>query len=89
VFEAFYKYGLEGDSAAACPGDEAVDEAADAECLPVFDKYVGTPYDDSALFFTVIRPSESTWREGDRTVVCALSEEDESEMTGSAKGSGR
>lgn len=86
VFEAFHKYDLEGEDD-AYPGDEAVKEDADAVCTPIFEEYVGTPYEESALYVTVIRPSESTWSDGDRTVICVLHEEDESEMTGSAEGS--
>lgn len=89
VYEAFHSYDLEGAEDAEFPGDEAVLEDADGECRPAFEEYVGTPYDDSALFITVIRPSEATWGEGDRTVICALNDEDEEEMTGSAEGSER
>jgi hypothetical protein len=87
VYEAFYKYDLEGGSDAEYPTDEGVLEDAEAECRTAFQEYVGTAYDESALFITVIRPSETTWTEGDRTVICALNEEDETEMTGSAEGS--
>lgn len=86
-YEAFLNYDMtEGDDE-AYPGDEAVLSDADGQCRPAFESYVGTAYDDSALYITVIRPSESTWGDGDRTVICVVNTENAAtEMTGSAEG---
>lgn len=87
-YETFLNYDMTQGDDEPYPGDEAVLDDADGQCRPAFEEYVGTPYDDSALFITVIRPSESTWGDGDRTVICVLNEEDaESEMVGTAQGS--
>lgn len=87
-YETFLNYDMTQGADETYPGDEAVLDDADGQCRPAFEEYVGTPYDDSALFITVIRPSESTWGDGDRTVICVLNEEDaDTEMTGSAQGS--
>ena len=61
--------------------------AADEACRPAFEDYVGVAYDDSEWFGTFINPSEETWAEGDREIVCVLHTEDETEVTGSAEGS--
>lgn len=86
-YEAILNYDMTQGDDEAYPGDEPVLDDADGQCRPAFEAYVGTPYDDSALFITVIRPSESTWGDGDRTVICVLNEENaDTEMTGSAEG---
>lgn len=86
-YEAFLNYDMTEPDGEAYPGDEAVLADADAQCRPAFETYVGTAYDDSALYITVIRPSESTWGDGDRTVICVVNTENAAtEMTGSAEG---
>lgn len=86
-YEAFLNYDMADGDDEAYPGDEAVLNDADGQCRPAFEEYVGTPYDDSALYITVIRPSESTWGDGDRTVICVVNTENAAtEMTGSAEG---
>ncbi|MEO8509683.1 MAG: septum formation family protein [Chloroflexota bacterium] len=86
-YEAFLNYDMTQGDAEAYPGDEAVLSDADDQCRPAFEEYVGTAYDDSALYITVIRPSESTWGDGDRTVICVVNTENAAtEMTGSAEG---
>jgi hypothetical protein len=86
-YEAFLNYDMTEDDGEAYPGDEAVLEDAEGECRPAFEAYVGTAYDDSALYITVIRPSESTWGEGDRTVICVVNTENAAtELTGSVEG---
>jgi hypothetical protein len=86
-YETFLNYDMTQGSDEPYPGDEAVLDDADVQCRPAFEEYVGTAYDDSALYITVIRPSESTWGDGDRTVICVLNTENaETEMSGSAEG---
>jgi hypothetical protein len=72
----------------AYPGDAAMGETASAQCQDAFEAYVGIAYEDSQWYVTSIPPSEETWAEGDREVVCLLHLQDESEVTGSAEGSG-
>jgi hypothetical protein len=87
-YEAFLNYDMSQGESEPYPGDEAVLDDADNQCRPAFEDFVGTAYDDSALYITVIRPSESTWGDGDRTVICVLNEENaDTEMTGSAEDS--
>lgn len=72
----------------AFPGDAALQEAAGTECEATFEAYVGIAYEDSQWFYTAIPPNETTWADGDREILCLLHLEDESEVTGSAEGSG-
>jgi hypothetical protein len=86
-YEAFLNYDMTQGDDESYPGDESVLNDADGQCRLAFEAYVGTPSDDSTLYLTVIRPSESTWGEGDRTVICVLNTEDAATaMTGSAEG---
>lgn len=77
------------------PGEEALDTFAQERCQgDPFESYVGTPYADSVLYYTSLRPSEESWeRAADREVVCLLVGkplEDRSgfeQLTGSKEGS--
>jgi hypothetical protein len=71
------------------PGDEAISDFADEECLgSTFEDYVGTPYQESELFAFVLQPTAETWDVGDREFVCAAYLE-EGELEGSVQGSER
>lgn len=57
------------------PGDETVQAQADEACLAEFETFVGLPYDDSELFSTYLTPTEESWAEGDREILCFVYEE--------------
>lgn len=87
VYEVFDVGDVEGGDD-TYPGDAEIGETASAQCQASFEEYVGTAYEDSRWYLTSIPPNEATWAEGDREVVCLLHLQDESEVTGSAEGSG-
>lgn len=89
VYEVFGLTDYDAEETADFPGDDALNSAANAACRPAFEEYVGVAYDDSEWFGTFINPSEETWANGDREIVCVLHTEDETEVTGSAEGSNR
>jgi hypothetical protein len=70
------------------PGADAIAEASLDGCLERFEEYVGTPYHASQLYATWLYPTESSWGEGDREVVCVLFAQDE-QFEGSMQGWGR
>ncbi len=71
------------------PGREALEEHAYEVCSgPVFDSYVGTPYLDSALDVFTMTPTDESWSEGDRDVVCVLYKLDFTKLTRPARDSG-
>ena len=72
----------------AYPGQEAVRSYADEQCEAQFEGFVGIDYESSRWYITSVTPSEETWADGDREIVCALNLEDNSEVTGSAEDSG-
>jgi hypothetical protein len=60
-----------------------------AVCDSPFESFVGLPYAESALYASMITPSEESWSSGDREFICFLHEEDESQFSGSMRGSDR
>lgn len=80
---------VEEDPEVAYPGDEAVVEAADELCLASFAAYVGVEYVDSALEVLHLRPDESAWSQGDRTVHCGVYDPTSEPLVGSVRGSAR
>ena len=71
------------------PGDDAVQTAADEGCLGQFETFVGTGYEESALDYAYITPTQETWDQADdREVLCVLYAMDGSTTTESYEGSG-
>ena len=52
------------------PGGKAVDKAGDARCKKYFTRYVGIDWDSSAYNYDYATPDRSSWRYGDRLVIC-------------------
>lgn len=77
----------------AFPGDDAIETFADEECLPIFEDYVGLPYDESVLLFAPVKPTADTWADGDREIVCLLyavdADGNAEALEGSMRGSNR
>lgn len=59
------------------PSDETFEAFVDAQCLPVFETYTGSAFDDQDVldvgWFT---PTSGAWDGGDREVVCHLTPAD-------------
>ncbi|MFN2484568.1 MAG: septum formation family protein [Candidatus Limnocylindria bacterium] len=70
------------------PGDSTMQSYAEQECKGLFDEYVGLDYDSSEFYLLPITPSEGTWGDGDREIICSLYEPGE-KLTGSARGARR
>ncbi|MDJ0334588.1 septum formation family protein [Salinibacterium sp. G-O1] len=67
------------------PGETAVDDMAISECKSAFSAFVGIDYDDSSLDFSYYYPTESSWAQGDREILC-LVVDPEGKIAGSLKG---
>ena len=99
VYEVFGVSDFDAGANEAFPGEQPLNDAADEACRPAFEDYVGVPYDVSEWFATYVNPSEGTWEQGDREILCVLHAEappgpDGTELppppvTGSAEGSER
>ena len=76
--------------AAVDPALPSMAQIADEGCLDRFSGFVGTSYDLSEFYFNSLTPTSTSWDEADdRTVLCLLTNEFETAMTGTARNSGR
>jgi hypothetical protein len=85
-YEAFHVTTVAGET---FPSDAQFEEAFTSQCLPAFESYVGVSYQDSQIFATMITPSEESWGDGDRSVVCILYEDGNPELTASLRNANR
>ncbi len=70
------------------PGMSAIDDAISANCLPAFESYVGEPFAEAENFdMFLLTPTEQSWGQGDREVICIAYTLDGSTTTTSFKGS--
>jgi len=68
------------------PEDEGMSDLALESCMGRFESYVGKDYQSSSLDITSMYPSQQSWRENDREIVCAIYDMNVQKLTGSAKG---
>ncbi|UFU05925.1 septum formation family protein [Ruania halotolerans] len=83
----FHKFDLpDGDF----PGTDGVQTAAEEGCLGTeFENFVGTSYEESALYANFIGPTQETWDQADdREVLCIVFLDDGTTTTESFEGSG-
>jgi hypothetical protein len=81
VYEVFSQLFLNGLS------QKEIQETSFDECLKDFESYVGVPFEESVLYITTLFPTLESYATGDREVSCLLVTEDETPVTGSARGS--
>jgi hypothetical protein len=83
--EAFAQFDLDGDD---FPGADEVSTQATEGCQgDRFEDYVGLDYQSSIYLVNVITPTEETWDNDDRTVICVINgTTDGSSLEGSAEG---
>lgn len=67
---AFGQYPADED--AEFPAEDDLDDFANDFCTAEFEDYVGIPYSDSIYYFTYFQPTEMSWEDGDREIVCIL-----------------
>lgn len=69
------------------PGQEALDVEAE-QCLTEFAEFVGMAYDESVLEINYMTPTEESWAEGDREILCTIYDPD-GQTTGTLSGANR
>ncbi len=70
------------------PGTDAVDSQAIEDCTAAFASFVGLAYDASELSFSYYYPTEESWANGDREILCLLVDP-AGKTTGSLQGAAR
>jgi hypothetical protein len=73
LYEAFH---VQDHQTSSFPTDPEMDAIFTSICSGPFETFVGTAYDDSALWATMITPSPSSFSDGDRGYICVLYEPD-------------
>ncbi|MEY2450171.1 MAG: hypothetical protein QOH79_3647 [Acidimicrobiaceae bacterium] len=79
-------YAVERDpdpAGAPFPGDASMRAFADDVCLAAFEPAIGAGYVQSALDYATITPDATSWKDGDRSVICAVHDVDFAELLGS------
>ena len=72
----------------AFPGMDIVEATAQKLCIAQFDEFVGKSYEDSVLDVGFLTPTEQSWNDGDRAVLCTVYDPAE-EISGSLRGAQR
>lgn len=71
------------------PGDERIEEMAYEGCYDRFAGAIGKSYEESVIDFTVIYPSQGSWKQlDDREVICVAYHMEFEKLTGSVIASG-
>jgi hypothetical protein len=70
------------------PGDTAVSDQAIADCTTEFNTFVGLDYQESTLDFAYYYPTEESWANGDREILCLIVDP-AGQVTGSLEGAAR
>lgn len=88
-YEVYAAFDYEGDieyRQPAYPGQAAVQDQAEQRCYERFEPFVGTRWTISALDIRTWWPSETSWTERDRRIICAVTSTDRSPLVGSQEG---
>lgn len=84
--EVFFEYTLQDGS---FPGDQVISDGSLEQCDPAFASFVGLTYDESALDWYPITPTQGSWDElDDRLVQCVIYDPN-GKVTGSLAGAAR
>ena len=70
------------------PGDSAVEDQAISDCTSEFNSFVGLDYQESTLDFAYYYPTEQSWANGDREILCLIVDP-AGQVTGSLAGAAR
>lgn len=73
------------------PSDSELEDMGGDACLAAFEGYVGIPYEESELDYTILYPSPGSWEQGDREIICFIisGEGTDVQLSGSMKGSNK
>jgi hypothetical protein len=71
------------------PAESVFEDYVVANCDPAFTGYVGKTFQDSLLDIYWLYPTDDSWRQGDRTVQCAVYDPKIPRLTASLKGANR
>lgn len=71
------------------PGEDAILAEADATCVAQFAEFIGLAYEQSTLDYWPMYPTEGSWENGDREVLCIAWDPAGEKVTGTLAGAAR
>ncbi|MCA1306498.1 septum formation family protein [Microbacterium sp. 2216-1] len=71
------------------PGVDAIQAEAETYCVESFGEFVGMPWEESALEFFAIYPTQGTWEQADDRIVQCVIWDPEGQVTGTLAGAAR
>ena len=71
TYEVYTDFSASGDT---FPGTDELDITADEGCYAAFSTFVGLTYEESALDYVYLTPTEESWGAGDRLVSCLVAD---------------
>lgn len=71
------------------PGNDAILDVAEPQCVTEFQAFVGLPLAQSALLYTTLSPTAEGWGAGDHETLCVIYEPGNSAIVGSLRGANR
>lgn len=83
-FEVFHEFTIDQEKFPETV--EAMDELTESGCMNAFTTFVGVPYEESALDFTVMQPTVESWADGDKIVQCLIGDPSGVKTSGSLQG---
>ncbi len=87
LHEVFGLVDLPDPAGAPFPIERDIEDASIELCDPAFETYVGVSIDDSSYSYLYYTPTEGTWADGDRVVMCVVDDRGDF-ISGTVKGTG-
>lgn len=75
----------DGGDDAPYPGEDAFFDQAVRDCIPIFESYTGTSFDDSPFDIFFLQPTPDGWADGDRGITCIANRLDGAQIEGSIR----
>ena len=72
--EAFFIYDV-SDSDFPAYDQDAVIADAEEKCRPEYEQFVGVPEAETSIYFSYYFPSDESWEQGDREILCMVFDE--------------
>jgi len=76
-------------TASEYPGEDELKNEARETCIDEFADFVGLAYDESSLDYWPMYPTEQSWEQGDREILCMVYDLSGEKVTGSLAGAAR
>ena len=87
LYEVYNNSDIDDKKYTTAPTGDDLDTEISNACYDPFQTYVGIDYESSSYKVIVFYPMTSTWVQGDRTINCLITSQDNKPLTGSARNS--